>query len=310
MWSYGYVLQESRTLRGYDYSSGHLALRAVHLHMCGKFSVCDAGKIPFGDEQGLFVRSIETRAIDRAAEIGNEHALTLKIQCQSNSLHQVSKENLRTFASSRRCIHGRPVHSVTGRRITAVRPVDHPVGEIEIQIDRLRQLTEKELDIFATCRSMTVGNFQVCAEDAAFSGVVITLLGPVELSAFNVERHAHAPIFRVMPVGFAMAGLYERFELRTIKFRPHDSHAFSIRPATPAMLLIELELLGSKRASLGNNGRYILPVEIGAFDGAIVRFGVAHVGPVDVTGGDVNHDAIRKSSTLIYDNFQIQAIWI
>src|SRR5260370_5062123 len=134
-----------------------------------------------------------------------------------------------------------------------------------MQIDRLRQVTEKELDIFAICRSLTLGDFQICAKDAALSGIIIAFLGPVELSAFNVESYAHAPIFRIRPVGFAMARLYERLDMRTIQVRTHDSHAFAIRPIKLAILLIELELLGSNLAAPRTNIRAILPFHIRSF---------------------------------------------
>src|SRR5260370_17929216 len=115
-----------------------------------------------------------------------------------------------------------------------------------MQIDRLRQVTEKELDIFAICRSLTLGDFQICAKDAALSGIIIAFLGPVELSAFNVESYAHAPIFRIRPVVFAMARLYQRLDMRTIQVRTHYSHPFAIRPIKLAILLIDLQFLRSK----------------------------------------------------------------
>ena len=54
----------------------------------------------------------------------------------------------------------------------------------------------------------------------------------------------------------------------------------------------------------------IAAVKIGAIDGAIVRFGVAHVGPVDVTGRGVHDDAVRKSSAFTDDRFQIGAVGV
>jgi len=47
-------------------------------------------------------------------------------------------------------------------------------------------------------------------------GIVIALLGPVELSAFNVERDADAPISCITPFGLAVTRLDERLDVRTI----------------------------------------------------------------------------------------------
>jgi len=51
------------------------------------------------------------------------------------------------------------------------------------------------------------------------------------------------------------------------------------------------------RATRRNDDCPVASVEIGAFDRAVVhRRAGAHVGPVDVTGGDVDRDAIRKAT--------------
>src|SRR5690242_12988806 len=51
----------------------------------------------------------------------------------------------------------------------------------------------------------------------------------------------------------------------------------------------------------------ILAVKIGALDRPIVCVGNAHVGPVNMTGSDIDHDAIRKT-TVADDNLPIGAV--
>jgi hypothetical protein len=55
---------------------------------------------------------------------------------------------------------------------------------------------------------------------------------------------------------------------------------------------------------------HILPVEIRTEDGTVVRLGVAHIGPVHVTGGAVDHQAVRQLSTFLDDRLEIGTIGI
>ena len=59
-----------------------------------------------------------------------------------------------------------------------------------------------------------------------------------------------------------------------------------------------------------NNVRDVASVEIGAIDGAIVRFGVAHVGPVDVTSLGIDNDAVGKPSAFADNGLQIRAVGV
>ena len=92
----------------------------------------------------------------------------------------------------------------------------------------------------------------------------------------------------------AVTRIDESLDVRTIEGRAHDTHPFAIAPKQLAVLLIEMELLGRERAPLRNDGLAIPPVEIGAFDGAVVQVRNAHVGPVDVPGFHVDRDAIGE----------------
>src|SRR4029077_1297104 len=83
-------------------------------------------------------------------------------------------------------------------------------------------------------------------------------------------------------------------DVRAIDVGAHYTHPFAIAPIQLAVLPIELELFGRERAPLRNDHLAIPPVEIGAFDGAVVPVGNAHVGPVDVPGFDVYRNAVGE----------------
>jgi hypothetical protein len=91
-----------------------------------------------------------------------------------------------------------------------------------------------------------------------------------------------------------VARIDKGLDVRAIEVGAHHTHPFAIAPVQLAVLLIELELFGRERAPLRNDGRAIPPVEVGAFNGAVVPAGDAHVGPVDVPAFDVHRDAVRK----------------
>jgi hypothetical protein len=69
-------------------------------------------------------------------------------------------------------------------------------------------------------------------------------------------------------------------------------------------------LLWCESAAQWDDRCEIAAIEIGSFDIAVVRVGIAHIGPIDVAGRDVDDDTIRMSSTFAYDGFQIRAVWI
>ena len=73
-------------------------------------------------------------------EVGDEHPPAFQVQSQADPFHQMPENNLGIFAHARRRIHGRPAYRVAARRVPAIGPVHHPIGEIELQIDRLRQV--------------------------------------------------------------------------------------------------------------------------------------------------------------------------
>src|ERR1700757_2403352 len=104
------------------------------------------------------------------------------------------ENNLRfLFAISASRIHRSPVYRVPARRGAAVGPVDHPVSEVEFEVDWFGQILVQKLDIFAVRWNLALGNFEIGAKDASLTGVVWALLSPIKLAGFDVEHDAHAP---------------------------------------------------------------------------------------------------------------------
>ncbi len=58
-----------------------------------------------------------------------------------------------------------------------------------------------------------------------------------------------------------------------------------------------MELLRRECLAFANDGYAILPVEIDALDRTIVLARHAHVGPVNVSGFNIDDDAVRDSSS-------------
>src|SRR6202044_20100 len=80
------------------------------------FGVGDAGEVALGEEQGLLVGAVEIGAVDRAGEVGDEHAPAFQVQGQADAFHQMGEENLWVFAVARRWIHRRAVYGIAARR--------------------------------------------------------------------------------------------------------------------------------------------------------------------------------------------------
>ena len=58
---------------------------------------------------------------------------------------------------------------------------------------------------------LSLWNFETSSKDATLTSVVRTFLGPVELTAFYVERHPHAPLGCIRPrPSIALARVNER----------------------------------------------------------------------------------------------------
>src|SRR5271170_2882857 len=136
------------------------------LQALGKLRIRDAGEVSFARKQRLLVRSIEARAVNGAGKIGYEHTAALDIQRQTNPFHQAGEDNLWILAFPRLRIQGRAVHSVAAWWVSAIRPVDHSIGQIEIEVDGFRQTIKQEFNVLAICRTLVLRNFQIRSKDA------------------------------------------------------------------------------------------------------------------------------------------------
>ncbi len=54
----------------------------------------------------------------------------------------------------------------------------------------------------------------------------------------------------------------------------------------------------------------VFSVKVRALDGTVVGGGVAHVGPVEVTGFGVHSNAIWQSPALAHNDFQVGAVGV
>src|SRR5580704_6347783 len=279
---------------------------------CRNFGVRDTGQVPFRGKHCLLVRPVEIRAINGSTQVGQKHAAAFQIQSDPDSFHQMVGNNHRfLFAISSGWIHGRTVNGVATRRIAAVRPVNRSVGKIEFEVNRFRQALVEKFNVFAICGTEALRNFEIGAKDSSLAGIVRALLSPIKLSGFDVERDPYAPFLYVLPrPRVAFAGIDKGFDLGAIQVRSHNPHAFAIAPIKLPALLIELKLLGSERAARWNNLGSIATVKIRALNGAVIRGGYAHIGPIDVPGRDVHNDAIWKSVSLTHDGPEVRTVGV
>src|SRR5439155_25944580 len=143
-----------------------------------------------------------------------------------------------------------PVHRVAARRVAAVGPVENTVLEIELEIDRLRQTVVEDLDVGPGRCSLAGGNFDIGAEEATEPGIVRTLLRPIDMSEFRVDRQPDAPSGLIPAIGFAATGFDQRLQLRAVEIAAHNAHTFAVAPIELATLLIENDLLRGVGVSL------------------------------------------------------------
>src|SRR5262247_3186195 len=57
--------------------------------------VCNSAQVSLCVEEILFLRPVKTGRVNRAGEIGYEHAITRNIQGNTDSLHQMVEDDLR-----------------------------------------------------------------------------------------------------------------------------------------------------------------------------------------------------------------------
>src|SRR5258706_696482 len=103
----------------------------------GPFHVRDAREVALRPQQGSPVRAIESGAVDRAGEIGDEHPAAVGVQGQADSFHQVAEDDLGRRALVGWCFELGAADGVPARGISAVRPVEVAITRIKVQVVRL-----------------------------------------------------------------------------------------------------------------------------------------------------------------------------
>src|ERR1700738_4798713 len=99
----------------------------------------------------------------------------------------MGEENLRLLAIPRHGIQGRSIDGIAAWWISAVGPIHDPVLKIEIEINGFGKTIKENLDVFTGSRVLTFRNFKVGAKYPTFARVIVALLSPVDLAAFNIE---------------------------------------------------------------------------------------------------------------------------
>jgi hypothetical protein len=95
---------------------------------------------------------------------------------------------------------------------------------VELEINRLRQAVEEDLDVGPGRCSLAGGNFDIGTEDVAEPGIVRAFLRPVDLPEFRIDRQPNAPARLIPAIGVPAAGLNERLQLRAVEIAAHDAH--------------------------------------------------------------------------------------
>ena len=69
--------------------------------------------------------------------------------------------------------------------------------------------------------------------------------------------------------------------------------------------LLQVELLRGEGIAWRNNDHHVLAIKIRPHDGAIIPTRIAHVGPVDVPGDDIERQTVGQLPAFVDDGLQI-----
>src|SRR6202051_1443601 len=110
--------------------------------LLGNFGVGDAGEIALPEQEVAFARPVEPRGVERAGEVGHEHAVARNVERDSDPFHQMGHHD---FRFGWLVVDRGAIHRIAARWIAAVGPVQNAILVIELEIDRLRQVIEEHL---------------------------------------------------------------------------------------------------------------------------------------------------------------------
>src|SRR5437588_12068225 len=105
----------------------------------------------------------------------------------------MSEQNVGRWMFAEVGVYRRAIDRVSTRRISAVGPINEPILQIELEIDRLRQAVEQEFDVGAVRRGLAFRDVDLRSEDAALARVVRSFLRPVNFPAIRIDRDPDAP---------------------------------------------------------------------------------------------------------------------
>src|SRR6266480_7373957 len=169
----------------------------ILIFLCVDFRVSDSGQIPLRDEQRFLFRAVEFGGINGAGQIREEHPVPFEIESDPNSLHQMREQNVGCRMFAEVGVYRRAIDRVSARRISAIRPINEPIFQIEFDIDRFRQTIEQQFDVGAVSRRVAFRDVDLRAEDPALARIVGTFLRPINLSTLRIDRDPNAPFRQV-----------------------------------------------------------------------------------------------------------------
>jgi hypothetical protein len=123
-----------------------------------------------------------------------------------------------------------------------------------------------------------------------------------------IDRDPDAPLRGIATVVIAFARLDQRLNVRAVEICAHHPHALAVAPIEFAARLLQVNLLWRERDALGDDDLAIAAIEVGTLNATVVEAGHPHVGPVNMAGLDIDHDAIRKMA-VGDDDLPAGAVW-
>src|SRR6476620_10886366 len=146
--------------------------------------------------------------------------------------------------------------------------------------------------------------------DSALSRISGAFLRLLNLPAVRIDSDPDAHLSFVRSRSRVAVGTVDQsFDVLTIQVRAHHAHSFAVAPIKFAALLFEMELLRRECLAFANDGYAILAIEIDALDRTIILARNAHVGPVNVSGFNIDDDAVRDSSSAEND-FSVRPVGV